>query len=77
MWSLLTALTDDPVIKQGLFPGQGGNASTVQGGGKKKIDHQYQLATAIFENHMKYSSQFKLATEPKQRTNKIKNRLNT
>jgi hypothetical protein len=65
---LLSALTDDPVIKQGLFPGQGGNVSTAQGGGKKKIDHQYQLAKAIFGDHKKYGQLFRLATEPKQKT---------
>jgi hypothetical protein len=77
-WSLLTALTDDPVIKQGLFPSPGANVSTAQGGGKKKTDHHYALATALFATHPDYSAAFQLAQTSKQKSLwglKIKNRI--
>ena len=32
-WSLITAITDDDIVRQGLFPERGANASTSKGGG--------------------------------------------
>lgn len=77
-WELIAAITDDDTVKQGLFPGRGGNASTARGGGKKKIDHQYEVAKALFSEHEKYGDAFKLAQDTKQKNlwaTKIKNRL--
>ncbi|KAF9237305.1 hypothetical protein BU15DRAFT_7126, partial [Melanogaster broomeanus] len=50
-WALITAITDDEKICQGLYPAPGGNVSTKDGGGKPKTFWQYQLAVAIFANH--------------------------
>jgi hypothetical protein len=77
-WALITAITDNDGIRQGLFPGRGGNASTAKGGRKKKIDHQFDLAKALFADHDKYREAFATAQDSKQRTvwaTKIKNRL--
>ncbi|KAL6301144.1 hypothetical protein BKA93DRAFT_752137 [Sparassis latifolia] len=79
-WELLTAIYEDAVIKRGLFPGPGQNASTTKGGGKKKTDHQYALAKALFSEHPLYSAAFLAAKAPKEMLswgNKIKNRLRT
>jgi hypothetical protein len=77
-WELITAITDNDTIKQGLFPGRGGNVSTAKGGGKKKIDHQYKLAKALFSDHEKYRDAFSLAKDAKEKNQwamRIKNRL--
>jgi hypothetical protein len=77
-WSLISAITDDPAIKQGLFPSPGANVSTSKGGGKPKTDHQFALAAALFSEHPKYCEVFKLATSSKERAvwaKWIKNRL--
>ena len=66
--SLITAITDDPDIKQGLFPPPGPNASSAKGGGKKKILWQWKIAVAIFKDHPLYSTAFATAyncTDPK------------
>jgi hypothetical protein len=79
-WELITAITNDSRIKQGLFPGRGGNVSTAKGGGKKKIDHQYELAKALFSKHERYGDAFKLPHDSKQKilwATKIKNRIGT
>ena len=65
--SLITAITDDPNIKQGLFPPPGPNASSAKGGGKKKILWQWKVAVAI-KDHPLYSTAFATAyncTDPK------------
>jgi hypothetical protein len=77
-WSLISAITDDPAIKQGLFPSPGANVSTSKGGGKPKTDHQFALAAALFSEHSKYCEVFKLATSSKKKAvwaKRIKNRL--
>jgi hypothetical protein len=79
-WALISAITDDEIIRQGLFPGHGSNVSTSRGGGKKKIDHQYELAKHLFWDHEKYGEAFQLARDPKSKNwwaMKIKNRLST
>ena len=66
--SLITAITDDPDIKQGLFPPPGPNALSAKGGGKKKILWQWKVAVAIFKDHPLYSTAFATAyncTDPK------------
>lgn len=59
--SLITAITDDPDIKQGLFPPPGPNASSAKGGGKKKTLWQWKVAVAIFKEHPTYSTAFAAA----------------
>jgi hypothetical protein len=52
--------------------------STSKGRGKKKIDHQYELAKHLFNNHKKYGEAFQLAKDAKSKNwwaTKIKNRL--
>jgi len=62
---LLASITDDPSIKQGLFPSPGANVSLSKGGGKKKTTWQWQLAQLIFSDHPKYSLTIKCASTPK------------
>jgi hypothetical protein len=74
------AITDNDSIKQGLFPACGANVSTAKGGGKKKIDHQYDLAKALFAlaDHEKYHEAFAAAQDSKQKNvwaMKVKNCL--
>ncbi|KZT21628.1 hypothetical protein NEOLEDRAFT_1073284, partial [Neolentinus lepideus HHB14362 ss-1] len=80
---LITAITDDSEIKQGLFPAPGANVSTSQGGGKPKADHYWALCIALFSEHEDYRDHFARVnrgstTSTKDRTlwgDKIKNRL--
>jgi hypothetical protein len=79
-WALISAITDDPIIKQGLFPSPGANVSTSKGGGKPKTDHHYAVALAIFGEHEAHRDAFRLATGPKEKAiwgKKIKNRIQT
>ncbi|KJA22275.1 hypothetical protein HYPSUDRAFT_109804, partial [Hypholoma sublateritium FD-334 SS-4] len=48
---LIAAITDDPDIKQGLFPSPGANVSTTKGGGKRKSFWQRKLAEILFAEH--------------------------
>jgi hypothetical protein len=47
-WSLISAITDDPMIKQVLFTSPGANVLTAEGGRKPQTDHHYALAIALF-----------------------------
>jgi hypothetical protein len=60
---LLAAITDDPRIKQGLFPSPGANVSSSKGGGQKKTTWQWQLALLVFSDHPKYSAAIKRASD--------------
>ncbi|KAF9536533.1 hypothetical protein CPC08DRAFT_824795 [Agrocybe pediades] len=84
--TLLTAISEDNDIKQGLFPAPGGNVSTARGGGQKKTAWQWKLAIAIFQNHEEYGTAFQKALDLPKGTppatkaksiwaDKIKNRL--
>ncbi|KZT23925.1 hypothetical protein NEOLEDRAFT_1068559, partial [Neolentinus lepideus HHB14362 ss-1] len=55
---LITAITDDSEIKQGLFSAPGANVSTNQGGGKPKADHYWALCIALFSKHEDYWDHF-------------------
>src|SRR6266487_1782756 len=77
-WKLIAAITDNPEIKQGLFPGVGSNVSTAKGGGKKKTDHQFALAENVFKDHPDYGRLFAQAQTVKEKGlwgRRIKNRL--
>ncbi|TFY79487.1 hypothetical protein EWM64_g4526 [Hericium alpestre] len=77
-WSLIAAIEDNPDIKQGLFPGVGGNASSARGGGKSKLDWQWEVCKIIFAEHATYKHAFAQATTPQLRrtwSEKVKNRL--
>ncbi|KAJ3767428.1 hypothetical protein FB446DRAFT_775574 [Lentinula raphanica] len=74
--SMLTIILEDREIKMGLYPGAGQHASTKNGGGKPKTDHQFAIAEALWK-HESFWPQGKAMTT-KVRTqicNKIKNRL--
>ena len=53
-WSLITAITDNPTIKQGLFPSPGANLSSPKGGGKLKTEYHQQLCDDLFTQHPEY-----------------------
>ena len=75
-WAFIAAITNDPLIKQGLFPSPGTNVSTSKGGGKPKTDHHYMVTVAIFGEHDVYKDTFKLAKGPKEKAvwgKKVKN----
>ena len=77
-WALITAIEEDLVIRQGLFPLPGKNTTVIQGGSKPKTDYQWALAEKIFGDHEKYRdvfSQVKLPAEKSGWARKIKNRL--
>jgi hypothetical protein len=83
-WSLIAAITEDPDIKQGLFPSPGANSSSAKGGGKTKTEWHWRLCDVLFSQHPDYAAAFSLAKNAtgkpaaKQRANwanKIKNRI--
>ena len=87
-WSLVTAILESADIRRGLFPGPGANASTSNGGGKKKTEFHFDLAAAIFKDHEEYGEDFarveEAGTKSKVRSSlrkawagKIKNKLST
>ena len=52
--ALISAITDDPRIKQALFPSLGSNVLGSKGGGKPKTDFHWQLCQILFTNHDTY-----------------------
>ncbi|KAJ7793224.1 hypothetical protein B0H14DRAFT_3560904 [Mycena olivaceomarginata] len=61
-WKLITAIEDDQLIRDSLFPPVGAPKIT---GGKPKSDYQYQLATLLFVKHPKYEAAFAKAVTSK------------
>ncbi|KAG1753547.1 uncharacterized protein EDB91DRAFT_1242530 [Suillus paluster] len=53
--ALLSAITDDPDIKQGLFPSPGTNP---RAGGKTKATYHWALCVILFKEHPDYKSAF-------------------
>lgn len=77
-WQLINCITEDPIIRQGLFPGPGANVSTTKGGGLSKAHHHKELAARIFGDHPVYGPAFAQALTPKEKVvwaNRIKNRI--
>jgi hypothetical protein len=78
-WKLLTNITDNSVIRMGLYPGPGGNASTQKGGGKNKTEHHWNLAVLTFGDHSAHKDTIskvgKAARDRKPWCMKVKNRL--
>jgi hypothetical protein len=77
---LIEAIVSDKNIRAGLYPPKGGNPSTINGGGKKKVEFHFQVAKKVFENHQVYGVHFaaalKNARSPTSAwADKIKNRL--
>ncbi|KAG8927477.1 hypothetical protein FRC01_007378 [Tulasnella sp. 417] len=75
--ALLTSIEEDSDIRQGLFPGCGGNASTAKGGGKSKSKFHKALARMIFAGHGVHGDVYTRASphEKKEWGKKIKNCL--
>ncbi|KAJ7131795.1 hypothetical protein C8R43DRAFT_1239642 [Mycena crocata] len=76
--SLLTHIVENRDIKRSLYPPCGPNGSTVQGGGKPKVNAQWDLFVLTFGDDIKYKDAIAACTTPKLRlayANKIKNRL--
>ena len=46
-WQLINCMTEDPIIRQGLFPGPGANVSTTKGGGLSKAHHHKELVPTV------------------------------
>ncbi|KJA25909.1 hypothetical protein HYPSUDRAFT_1067108, partial [Hypholoma sublateritium FD-334 SS-4] len=67
--TLIAAITDDPDIKQGLFPGPGAHVSTAKGGGKRKSHWQRKLAEILFAEHPEFSAAY--AHSQKQKSSKL------
>ncbi|KAJ7728689.1 hypothetical protein DFH07DRAFT_998729 [Mycena maculata] len=75
---LLTLIMENKAIKQSLYPPCGPNASTTKGGGKPKVNAQWDLCVLLLGHLAKYKDALEACTTPKDRlayANKIKNRL--
>lgn len=72
---LMNAITDNPAIRQGLFPAPGKNASTQDGGGRKKMAFCWDLAVIVFPEQAARISPKATAAEKKPLSMRIKNRL--
>jgi hypothetical protein len=70
-WKLVNAITEDVNIKNGLFPPPGSNASTQNGGGKKKIEWCWKLAEILFKDDPTYRNNFSEVIEANQPQNKV------
>lgn len=75
---MLTAIIENRAIKDGLFPGPGGNSSTQDGGGKPKTDFMWQILEVLFKDDAYVTGLMATVKTGKQHsvwTNKIKNKL--
>ena len=75
-WSLISAITDNEVIRQVLFPAPGGD--TMKSKSRPKADTQYEVAKVIFVEHPAYKDAFAQATaaaEKREWGTKVKNRI--
>ncbi|KAJ3964110.1 hypothetical protein EV361DRAFT_812588, partial [Lentinula raphanica] len=84
---LISCITENEVIKNGLFPGPGANVSSAKGGGLSKTEHQFNAFEAAFGEDPDWQPLIALAKDKspenkaassKMRKNlagKIKNRL--
>ncbi|KAK7015048.1 hypothetical protein R3P38DRAFT_2787158 [Favolaschia claudopus] len=76
---LLALIFESDIIKQGLFPSTGPNASLSDGGGMPKTEHQWALAKLLLGKDPKYVASIAAAEkDSKMRASyarKIKNRL--
>ncbi len=77
---LMTAITDDKIIKDALFLKVGPHPSSKSGGGKPKTDHYWEICKLLFMDHPKHGPAFAIALEGGKRecglwTTKIKNWL--
>ena len=61
--ALISAITNDPMIKQALFPSPGSNVSGSKGGGKPKTDFHWQLCQILFTDHETYGLALRKAEE--------------
>jgi len=76
-WSLIAAIEDNSVIKQGLFP-LPSETKSVKKGGKLKTEYQWVLVMVLFKTHVKYKEVFAQAKTTKEKngwTLRIKNWL--
>ncbi|KAJ7108895.1 hypothetical protein C8R43DRAFT_962832 [Mycena crocata] len=64
---LLMHILENKDIKQALFPPCGPNASTTNGGGKKKIDAQWKLAFILLSKIEKYKEALAAVSTPKEK----------
>ncbi|KAF8980406.1 hypothetical protein BDQ17DRAFT_1216739, partial [Cyathus striatus] len=60
---LISKMTTNMKIRNGLFPPPGGHLSATKGGGKKKTDWHWKLAIAMFEKHDVFGKSFKLVLD--------------
>ncbi|KAJ7791867.1 hypothetical protein B0H14DRAFT_3565952 [Mycena olivaceomarginata] len=58
---VLALIAEDKDIKQSLYPPCGPNASSSNGGGKPKIDAQWELANLLLGDDEKYKESLKAA----------------
>ncbi|KAJ7623090.1 hypothetical protein DFH06DRAFT_961539, partial [Mycena polygramma] len=75
---LLALISEDTLIKQFLFPTCGPNPSTRDGGGKPKVNADWDLVLLLLGDMEKYPDAIAASTTPKERLacgNKIKNRI--
>ncbi|KIM72023.1 hypothetical protein PILCRDRAFT_16506 [Piloderma croceum F 1598] len=61
--ALISVITNNPMIKQALFPSPGLNVLGSKGGGKPKTDFHWQLCQILFTNHETYGLALRKAEE--------------
>ena len=64
-WKLINTITEDLMIKQGLFLSPGANVWTAKGDGLSKTQHHKELAARVFSDHIMYVPAFELAPSGK------------
>ncbi|KAF7791807.1 hypothetical protein EIP86_002831 [Pleurotus ostreatoroseus] len=74
-FELLRTISEHPDISRVIYPPEGGNASTQQGGGKSKTEFYFKLCYFMFPNDISVLDTLKTASAQKPWGMKIKNRL--
>ncbi|KAJ7775672.1 hypothetical protein DFH07DRAFT_952065 [Mycena maculata] len=75
---LIALIMENKYIKQALYPPCGPNASTTNGGGKTKVNAQWQLSVLLLGDLPKYKEVIAACDTPKKQlgyANRIKNRM--
>jgi len=60
-------ITEDPIIKQGLFPSPGAHVSTTKGGGLSKAHHHKEIIAKMFKDHPVYGPAYARANQQARR----------
>ena len=82
-WAIVSAITDNDEVRRGLYPEPGSNASTANGGGKRKADFHRIIVDEVFRDHPKYGALYRTHQDANDKKKldawklKVKNRIRT